>query len=120
LIKSIILSMMLLLLAGIACAASGYGSITVDVLGSKVDNTKIVSSGGGPIDLEFLGSTAKGTYIGPPMENIPGCYINCTPCMGCGCEAQKCPWDQMHLGVDAWYGTFWYRNVNMPRWPATY
>lgn len=118
-IKSIILSMMLLLLAGTACAASGYGSITVDILGSKVDNTKIVSSGGGPIDLEFLGSTANGTIIAPPTVNIPGCCVNCTPRMKCECKAaQKCPWDQMHLGVDAWYGTFWYRNVNMPRWPA--
>jgi hypothetical protein len=23
----------------------------------------------------------------------------------------------MHLGVDAWYGAFWYTDINMPKWP---
>ena len=27
------------------------------------------------------------------------------------------PWDHMHLGVDAWYGAFWYKNIYMPKWP---
>lgn len=110
-------SLMLILLASSAVASSGAG-IVVDIVGSRTDNTRVVS-GAGPVDLEIIGSTSINTTVSPPSVTIPDC------CCGYWCypnvsedTAASYPWESMHLGVDAWYGTFWYTDVNMPRWPA--
>ena len=36
------------------------------------------------------------------------------------CNKQKAyPWVGEHLGVDAWYGAFWYTGVYTPKWPQS-
>ena len=66
------------------------------------------------------------TPICPPCTTppCPPCPTPvCPPCPSYPCPSeelykQPMPWDNKHLGVDAWYGAFWYRdNINMPKWP---
>ncbi|HSN24055.1 MAG TPA: hypothetical protein VLS45_07800 [Methylomicrobium sp.] len=120
---SIILALVLMLSAGSAYAFGGAGSIVVDIVGSEVDNTKVISSGMEKVELEFVGSKANNTVIAPPVEKVVICppYVcpetKCFPEVKYECEEKKYPWEGMHLGVDAWYGTFWYTDINMPRWP---
>lgn len=112
----IILVMMLMLLASGALAFGGTGSVVVDIVGSKTDNTRITTSGEGPIELEIVGSTSNNTTIAPP-EKRKIVRTFCRDSDECNCSKDKRPWDGMHLGVDAWYGTFWYRDINLPQWP---
>lgn len=121
--SSIILALMLILLAPNAAYAFGSsGSVVVDIVGSKTDNTRIATHGTDKIELEIVGSTANNTIIAPPEEKKVICR-ECPrpyPCPDkkCVCPEEKKPWDGMHLGVDAWYDTFWYMNdINMPKWP---
>ncbi len=121
---AMILALMLVLTASTAYAMNGAGSVVVDIVGSTTDNTRVVS-GGGPIVLEFVGSTSTNTNISFPMFKVRN-EVRC--CDFCGYPDVTCnkktedkqvkyPWESMHLGVDAWYGTFWYTDVNMPKWP---
>lgn len=118
---SIILALMLIFLAPNAYAFGSSGSVVVDIVGSKTDNTRIATHGTDKIELEIIGSTANNTTIAPPEEKVicRECPRPC-PCPDkrCVCPEKKMPWDDMHLGVDAWYDTFWYMNdINMPKWP---
>jgi hypothetical protein len=123
--KSIILALTLMLSACSASAFGGPGSVVVDIVGSVTDNTRIASSGMERVELEIIGSEANNTIISPPAENLvicPGCISpECicpeSICPECDNEQEARPWDDMHLGVDAWYGTFWYTDINMPKWP---
>lgn len=117
-----ILALMLITLAPSACAFGSSGSVVVDIIGSKTDNTRIAPYGAGPVELEIIGSTANNTTIALQEERkivCPG--FTCPECTcpekSCVCEKEKKPWDGMHLGVDAWYGAFWYTDINMPKWP---
>ncbi len=110
-------SLMLILLASSAVASRSAG-VVVDIVGSRTDNTQVVS-GAGPVELEIIGSASRNTTVSPPSITIPDycCGYWCYPDVCEDTEASY-PWESMHLGVDAWYGTFWYTDVNMPRWPA--
>jgi hypothetical protein len=112
------LALALILLASSAYASSSAGSVVIDILGSKTDNIQVVS-GTGPADLEIIGSTSSNTRIAPPPAVIPDyqCGYWCYPNVRCNGTKPSYPWDSMHLGVDAWYGTYWYTNVYMPKWP---
>jgi len=132
-----ILLAMLILMASSGMAFGGPGSVVVDIVGSDVEDTMVVAGGRGDIDLEIIGSTAKNTTVSPYKAiNVcqscpicPYCPVCPTPicptpvCPTCpvpGEEVYKqpMPWDYMHLGVDAWYGAFWYKDYpNMPKWP---
>jgi len=124
--KSILLALALMLSACSAYAFGGPGSIVVDIVGSSTDNTKITSSGMEKVDLEIIGSEALNTTISPP-EKIAKCPRHICPdsvysdsvysLEKTENKEKRYPWDDMHLGVDAWYGTFWYTDVNMPKWP---
>jgi hypothetical protein len=112
-------SLTLILLASSAVASSSTG-VVVDILGSRTDNTQIVS-GAEPIELEIIGSTSSNTTVSLPSVAIPDCCCRnwCYPDTCCSDDTEASyPWESMHLGVDAWYGTFWYTDVNMPKWPA--
>ncbi len=117
-----ILALVLMLLASGAYALGGAGSVVVDIVGSSAENTKIITSGLGPIELELVGSEANNTTIAPPEEHR-GCHKCCRHHEECEseerweAEEQSAPWEGRHLGVDAWYGTFWYTNINTPEWP---
>jgi hypothetical protein len=124
--KSILLALALMLSACSAYAFGGPGSIVVDIVGSSTDNTRITSSGMEKVDLEIIGSEANNTIISPP-EKIAKCpryfcqdfdYSDSIYAIEKIDKKKKIyPWENMHLGVDAWYGTFWYTDVNMPKWP---
>jgi len=119
--KSILLALALMLSACSAYAFGGPGSITVDIVGSTTDNTKITSSGMEKVELEFIGSKANNTIISPPEKVVicqkPICYDSINPEVKTEQKQKRYPWENMHLGVDAWYGTFWYTDINMPKWP---
>lgn len=126
--KTAMILALMLVLTSTACAMGGPGSVVVDIVGSKTENTK-VTSGGGPVVLEFVGSVSNNTTISSPQIKIKkikkdekGCGYGYYPCVTCidkpETKTVKYPWESMHLGVDAWYGTYWYTNINMPKWPV--
>jgi len=123
---SIILALALMLSASGALAFGSPGSVVVDIVGSRTENTKVIASGHDKVELEIIGSTSKNTTISPHQERVkicpkffcpecPSCLTN--PCPEAKCEKKPYPWDGMHLGVDAWYGAFWYTDINLPKWP---
>lgn len=123
----IILTLALMILGGSAQAFGGSGSVVVDIVGSKADNTRIESYAAENIVLEIVGSEADNTVIAPPAKKEAKCpqwtcpQPKCPPKEDCTkgeCKSKCYPWKNMHLGVDAWYDTFWYMdNINMPKWP---
>lgn len=115
---SITFALMLMLLASNACAFGGSGSVVVDIVGSRADNTRIAACGAENVELEIVGSTANNTIIAPPERRKAICHECPCPDKKRRCPEDKKPWDKMHLGVDAWYGTFWYTDINMPQWPV--
>ena len=120
--KSIILALALMLSACSASAFGGPGSVVVDIVGSVTDNTKITSSGMEKVELEIIGSEANNTIISPPAETVVICPRHVcpdtiSPEVRSESREKLYPWEDMHLGVDAWYGTFWYTDINMPKWP---
>ena len=136
---SIILAIALMLSASSALAFGGPGSVVVDIVGSRTDNTLIAANGMSDVDLEIIGSISNNTNISSPAPSrakraqicsgssfcpeCPACLAYpCPPCQDGRSDIQQLkkvtyPWDNMHLGVDAWYGTFWYTDINMPKWP---
>ncbi len=112
------LTMIFIVLASSACMAGSAASVVVDIVGSRADNIR-VESYSEPVDLEIVGGAASDIQIAPPENCLPVCSCGhcCYPDLRCNSSKPNYPWDSMHLGVDAWYGTFWYTDVNMPRWP---
>jgi len=138
----IVLTLALMILGSSAQAFGGPGSVVVDIVGSKADNTKIESSAADNVVLEIVGSEANNTLVAQPAKKDSKCnHLICPPlgfpepnCPEFKCPEPICPpiedgkkieckskcypWDSMHLGVDAWYDTFWYMDrPNMPKWP---
>ena len=120
---SIMLTAALMLSSCMAMAFGESGSVVVDIVGSNTDNTLITASGPEKVELEIVGSQANNTIISPPVMNTVVCPasicpdVNCCAEQSCECQEETRPWDGMHLGVDAWYGTYWYTDVNLPQWP---
>jgi hypothetical protein len=116
---AMILALALMLSASTAYAFGGARSVSVDIVGSKVDHTIVDAACASPIDLEIVGSEANDTVIGPPPIKVVKCFKECKPPKKVPkCPQVKFPCDQGHFGVDAWYGTFWaYDQPNMPKWP---
>ena len=54
------------------------------------------------------------------IDYCPSCLTNLYPYAKYDNQQKTYPWDNKHLGVDAWYGTFWYTNVYTPKWPPFY
>ena len=127
-----VLTLALMILGSNAQPFGGPGSVIVDIIGSKADNTSIESSAIDKVVLEIVGSEASNTHITPPAKkDIKWPHFICpqeicpTPkcppvedCTKKECKSKCYPWDNRHLGVDAWYNTFWYMDSpNMPKWP---
>lgn len=123
----IIMTLALMIMGSNAQLFGGPGSVVVDIVGSKAYNTSIESSAANSVVLEIVGSEASNTHIAPPAKKDIKCPpLICPPprCppkedgTGSQCKSKPYPWENMHLGVDAWYDTFWYmNNPNMPKWP---
>jgi hypothetical protein len=103
----------IVLLASIALAY-GKGPVNVDIIGSQADNTKIIFPGSS-LDMEIIGSSTNNTQV---LAKAP---VNNTVCKWRGHEKRrpecKPKFEIPHLGVDAWYGCYWYTHDYMPRWP---
>ncbi len=91
--------LMLLILASLAGAMGGRGSIGLDIIGSKANNTRIVLPAQGPIDVEIIGSKAENIQIGCSDCRVGtprcrgGCDPDCYACSSpCGCDYTT-PWD---------------------------
>jgi len=123
----VLLAAVLLLSSSPAWALGGSGPVVVDIVGSIADNTHIMATGMEKVDLEIIGSETNNTTIGSPQEK--DCRRDHREERrqeedgfedkgeGQG-QGKVNPWDGMHLGVDAWYDTFWYMDdINMPKWP---
>ncbi len=83
--KLALMLMMLIFLASMAAAASSADSVSLDVIGSDADSARIVSPGGGPIEVEIVGSTATNIQVGPSEENRTGLCCNTCYCGECSC-----------------------------------
>lgn len=122
-----VLTLALMILGSNAQPFGGPGSVIVDIIGSKADNTSIESSAIDKVVLEIVGSEASNTRINPQAKkDIKWPHFICPQeicppvddCTKKECKSKCYPWDNMHLGVDAWYNTFWYMDSpNMPKWP---
>jgi hypothetical protein len=96
--------------------ALASGSVVVDIVGSNTESTQIVQPNAGSIELEIIGSTTNDTTIASQagIDAAVDCHW---PEKGKlfrkPCQPPQIP----HLGVDAWYGEYWYTSINMPKWP---
>ena len=145
--RVIVLALMLMMSASFVHAASSAGIGGVDIIGSRLNNIQIFSSddGFGDIeshldivgsklediqifsdnadlgDTEIVGSTLTNIKISappapprPPCDNVyrePSCYDYRFDSRGSSCF-------KPHLGVDAWYGRYWYMDeIYTPKWP---
>jgi hypothetical protein len=120
--KAIPFILMFVALSSVSFAA-GHGPIVVDIVGSNTEDTRIDAPAAGSVDLEIVGSNARNTVISTKVEKA-GFSCCCWPyyCPQASCNySQPCTVTQtsgQHLGVDAWYGTFWYTPYNhLPKWP---
>jgi hypothetical protein len=109
----ITMALILMLLASTAFAS---GPIVVDIVGSTTDNTQVIRPNAESIELEIIGSMANNTNIAPkaPVK----VEVNCPRPEKSKPLCKPYPVPEIpHLGVDAWYGEYWYTPVNMPKWP---
>ncbi|HUI40090.1 MAG TPA: hypothetical protein VLY86_04125 [Methanothrix sp.] len=115
---AMVLVLALMLSASTAYAFGGARSVSVDIVGSKVDHAKVNPAWEMPIDFEIVGSNASNITIGPPPIKVVKCFNECMPPNQIPkCPQVKFPCVNGHFGVDAWYGAFWaYNQPNMPKW----
>lgn len=113
-------------------AGAGDFENKLDVVGSNLDKIQIFSDDANFGDTEFVGSTVTNVKISPLPKPEKRCQQERSRC-----DDVKCYWDSAcinyppskpsvicpnnHLGVDAWYGTYWFNNqIYTPKWPQTY
>jgi hypothetical protein len=144
--RVIVLALVLMMTASFAIAASGAGFGEVDIVGSKLNNIQIVSSddGFGDIEkhldvvgsklenieifsedtgfgnIEIVGSKVTNVLISPPPS--PPCNKDerqvGPSCEGYQFDSKGSSCFKPHLGVDAWYGRYWYMDeIYTPKWP---
>jgi hypothetical protein len=93
--KQIVLISILILWASAAQGAISGEATGLDIIGSKANNTTIISPVGMPVEVDIIGSTATNIQIGYPAEVINQTCEN--ESWGCGpCGEVKCystPWD---------------------------
>lgn len=87
----------------------------LDIVGSKLDNINIYSSNTDSENVEIVGSEIKNMRI-YPLEDTSSCYWY-PLCK----DYPPAPCIKPHLGVDAWYGKYWYMdNMYTPKWPRVF
>jgi hypothetical protein len=104
----------------------------LDIVGSNLDKIQLFSNDANFGDTEIVGSTLTNVKISPPQKPEKKCHREKSRC-----DDVKCYWDsgcrdyphdkpdvtcsKPHLGVDAWYGTYWFNNqMYTPKWPQMY
>jgi len=113
---------------------SGLGDMEkhLDIVGSKLENIKIFSDDANLGDTEVVGSSIKNVEIlpAPEKEKKPECKkdrhddIKCywdSACMDYPHDKPHVCGSKPHLGVDAWYGKYWFNSqIYTPKWPQNY
>jgi len=99
---AMILAGVVLLLASTAWATNTAGSVSLDVLGSDINDSTIILPYGESVNVEILGSTSDGLRIGTEESEIDtACEYSCSPYAYCGC-GNSCgccyttPWDDFN------------------------
>ncbi len=109
---------------GDAIISAGPGSLNMDIVGSNVGDAHINSGGAIAADIEVVGSTTGEINISREVP-VPSCCCNiwcnkplCYPYSSYIPKSNCYPYNQdMHMGVDAWHGCYWYTPVYLPKWP---
>ena len=90
--ERIILISILVLWASVAQGAASAEANGLDILGSRANNTMIITPAGVPVEVNIVGSTASNIQIGCPADMID--MTNGKECGPCGEEkTYKTPWD---------------------------
>lgn len=112
-------------------AQAGDFENKLDIVGSNLDKIQIFSDDATFGDTELVGSTVTNVKIVPLPKPDKRCMKEKSRC-----DDVKCFWDSScidyphkpqvtcskpHLGVDAWYGQYWFNNqIYTPKWPQMY
>lgn len=93
--EQIVLISLLILWATIAQAAAGAHETSLDIIGSKANNTSIIVPEGTAIGVDIVGSTVSNIKIAyPDQRKKLGCREEKRDCGPCGEEKlYKTPWD---------------------------
>jgi len=67
-LSTAMISMLMLILMASAACGSDAGTLSLDIIGSRVNNTKIISQESDRVDVEIVGSTSTNLAIGTPVE----------------------------------------------------
>ena len=104
---------------------SSCEKLKLDIVGSLADNIQIISPDAAAEDVEIVGGTATNIsiYSKPPIEARECCarppYEVFQPVYNPPPIPDKTY--ASHLGVDAWYGRYWYASdIYMPKWPQEF
>ncbi len=93
--EQLVLVSLLILWASIAHAAAGAPETSLDIIGSKANNTSIIVPEGAAIGVDIVGSTVSNINIAyPDQRKKPGCREYRKDCGPCGEEKRYItPWD---------------------------
>jgi hypothetical protein len=104
----------------------------LDIVGSKLENIKIFSDDANLGDTEVVGSSINNVEILPAPEHQKKseckkdrrddtiCYWD-SACKDYSHDKPSVTCSKPHLGVDAWYGNYWFNNqIYTPKWPQMY
>ncbi len=91
------ISILTLILLALPACGSDAGTLSLDIIGSRVNNTTIISQEGDRIDVEIVGSTSTNLALGTPAEE----RVHTGSCSCGGCDLAACdseddymtPWD---------------------------
>ncbi len=102
---------------------SACEKLKLDIVGSLADNVQIISPDAAAEDVEIVGSTAKNIEIYSKLPIERECCARppmaLPPVYSAPIEIPETY--KSHLGVDAWYGRYWYANdIYMPKWPQEF
>lgn len=103
---------------------SSCEKLKLDIVGSLADNVQIISPYAVAEDVEIVGSNATNIQIySIPLETRECCepppYVVLQPVNVPTYTSDKTY--ESHLGVDAWYGRYWYASdIYMPKWPQEF
>jgi hypothetical protein len=108
----------------------GEGSGGLDIVGSKAGDIKIISPDAISEGIEIVGGRANNISISStvPVDTAQCCdqcpaaeyILVCEVCELCNATPIRYPDGDHtpHLGVDAWYGRYWYASTPYtPKWP---
>jgi hypothetical protein len=100
----------------------------LDIVGSRLDNIKVCSDDALAGNMEIVGGSVVNVTISEKPHQKKQHYkkepdLKCYWDSGCIDTTKYKPTKLCtgHLGVDAWYGTYWFNDqIYTPKWPQEY